>query len=165
MAIFANRSRNAAHLEMLDYAFLLKRQLRLKIDLSTKNRKLCQIIPRWCRNTLVMYFGGFDLFWVIVSPFRVKNAYFGHFVTILVDFSRFIVESRQHKKSRISTFVANHFLRTQFRIIAFNLARKIGRKGPILKDTGATRISLHNFGIFDSQYFFLTHRNLVFCYF
>ena len=87
----------------------------------------------------------------------MKNSYFGHFVTILVDFSRFIVESRLHKKSRISTFAANHFISTQFRIIPLNLARKIGRKGPMLKDTVVTRISLHNFGIFDSQYFCLAH--------
>ena len=149
------------HFAMLYFAFLLKMQLRLKIDLPTKNQKLSQMTPRWCGNTLVVYFWCFRrFFWWFYPLFILKNAYSGHFVTILVDFSRFILESRLHKKSRISTFVANHFLKSQFRTIAFSLARKIGRKRPTLRDTESARISLQNFGIFDSQYFFFAHIHL-----
>ena len=75
------------HLEMLDYAFLLKMQLRLKIDFSTKNRKLSQMIPRWCGNTLVMFFGVFDLFWVILPPISSEKLLFWPFCD---DFGRFL---------------------------------------------------------------------------
>ena len=75
------------HLEMLDYAFLLKMQLRLKIDFSTKNRKLSQMIPRWCGNTLVMFFGVFDLFGVILPPILSEKVLFWPFCD---DFGRFL---------------------------------------------------------------------------
>ena len=56
------------HSKNLDFAFLLKRQLRLKIDLSTSNRKLSQMNPRWCGNTLVGYFRCFRPFFGWFCP-------------------------------------------------------------------------------------------------
>ena len=55
--------------------------------------------------------------------------------------------------SRISAFFANHFLSAQFRTIHFTLERKIGRKGPTLRDTECPEFRRGIF-IFDVKYFF-----------
>ena len=78
------------HSKNLDFAFLLKRQLRLKIDLSTKNRKLPQMTPRWYGNTSMVFFGVFNLFWAVLPPIYSEKRLFWPFWAISNDFDRFM---------------------------------------------------------------------------